>query len=191
MKKKDLYNVKISRYQAVMEEMAQLQFRRGGREGGFKCVQCKREVPAESFFSHVQNRNHCPWCLWSRHLDLHAAGDRLCACKGAMRPVALTLKQHHKRYSRPGSGELMLVHVCEECGASSINRIAADDRADLVLDVYQASLHLAPVTRQRLSIENIRLLAVGECSLVLARLGGNSCERLQKEGALAGEAMMG
>ena len=185
MNKKVLVHEKYSRYQAVMEEMAHLQFKRGGRQDGFKCLHCKREVPADNFLSHVQNRNHCPWCLWSRHLDLHAAGDRLCACKGAMRPAALTLKRQHKKYVRLGSGELMLVHLCEECGKVSINRIAADDRTDLLLEVFQASLRLAPEVRGFLEGGEVRILNGADRTLVLSRLGDTMVEHLPLEGLLA------
>jgi len=95
--------------------------------GDFTCLHCHNFVSAEAALSGVHNRNHCPYCLSSRHLDLFEAGDRLSACKARMRPAALTLKRSHRKYTRPGDGELMLVHVCEECGKISINRIAADD----------------------------------------------------------------
>jgi hypothetical protein len=46
----------------------------------FKCGHCHAFVSMEPILSGVQNRNHCPYCLWSRHLDLYEAGDRLSAC---------------------------------------------------------------------------------------------------------------
>jgi hypothetical protein len=48
----------------------------------------------------VRNRNHCPYCLWSRCLDLFRAGDRLSACKAPMQPVGLALKHTRKKYGR-------------------------------------------------------------------------------------------
>lgn len=36
----------------------------------------------------------------------------------------------------------MLIHKCVECGGLSINRIAADDDPDSVMDVFRASLTL-------------------------------------------------
>jgi hypothetical protein len=65
-------------------------------------------------------------------MDLLAAGDRLSACQAPMRPLGLTLKKSHKKYSRAGSGELMLVHVCTDCGKVAINRIAADDDVEML-----------------------------------------------------------
>src|SRR5512133_632213 len=74
----------------------------------FKCNHCRQHVSAASFLSGVVNRNHCPYCLWSRHLDYYKPGDRLAACKAKMRPVGLTLKATRKKYSPESQGELML-----------------------------------------------------------------------------------
>lgn len=93
---------------------------------GFRCVHCRQHVPVTWLLSGVRSRNHCPYCLHSRHLDLLRAGDRLAACKGRMQPIGLTFKRTRKKYGTE-QGELMLVHRCEECGKLSINRIAADD----------------------------------------------------------------
>src|SRR5512139_2755149 len=95
--------------------------------GDFRCLACGYLVSAQPVVSGVHNRNHCPYCLWSRHLDLYEAGDRLAACKAGMRPVGLTLKRSRDKYGGQAAGELMLVHQCSECGKLSINRIAADD----------------------------------------------------------------
>jgi hypothetical protein len=110
------------------------------QEAGFKCAHCHYHVIASPGYSGVQNRNHCPYCLWSRHLDLYKPGDRLSACKGRMQPVGLTLKRILKKYNRPHQGELMLVHLCTECGKISANRIAADDDVRNIWAVYRSSL---------------------------------------------------
>jgi DNA-directed RNA polymerase subunit RPC12/RpoP len=105
----------------------------------FECLQCGSYVSATRMLACVSNRNHCPYCLWSRHLDLFEAGDRLAACKAPMRPLGLTLKHSHNKYSRVAGGELMLVHLCMACGKISINRIAADDHPDTIMEVYEES----------------------------------------------------
>ncbi len=108
--------------------------------GDFICLHCHNFVSAETAISGVHNRNHCPYCLSSRHLDLFEAGDRLSACKARMKPVALTLKRSTRKYAHPGDGELMLVHVCEACGQVSINRIAADDDNALLMSLVAGQL---------------------------------------------------
>jgi hypothetical protein len=97
-------------------------------------------VSSAHFLSGVNNRNHCPYCLWSCHLDLYAAGDRLSACKGQMRPIGLTLKLGRNKYRHEAGGELMLIHHCSDCGTLSINRIAADDDAETLLAVFRSSI---------------------------------------------------
>jgi len=108
--------------------------------GDFRCAHCHAVVSSAHLLSGVNNRNHCPYCLWSCHLDLYAAGDRLSACKAPMKPVGVTMKQGRNKYQREARGELMLVHECTECKTLSINRIAADDDSATVLAVYQDSL---------------------------------------------------
>lgn len=64
------------------------------------------------------NRNHCPHCLYSRHVDAERSGDRASPCKGMMEPVGL--------FERP-NGEEVIVHRCVKCGFERFNRVGADD----------------------------------------------------------------
>jgi len=57
-----------------------------------------------------------------------------------MKPIGLTLKTGRNKYRHESGGELMLIHQCEDCGTLSINRIAADDDADTILEVFQSSI---------------------------------------------------
>ena len=118
--------------------------------GDFKCAHCHGLVSSAHQLSGVHNRNHCPYCLWSCHLDLFAAGDRLSACKGEMKPTGLTMKMGRNKYGLESRGELMLIHECVECKSVSINRIAADDDAEMVMTVFQESL-VIPTQIQTLS----------------------------------------
>ena len=108
--------------------------------GDFECGHCHAYVSSVHLLSGVNNRNHCPYCLWSCHLDLYAAGDRLSACKGQMKPIGLTLKPGRNKYRRDSRGELMLIHQCTDCRTLSINRIAADDDPSAILAVFESSI---------------------------------------------------
>src|SRR5918996_3785658 len=108
----------------------------------FRCAHCQAIVSCAHFISGVNNRNHCPYCLWSCHLDLYVAGDRLSACKAPMKPSGLTVKKGRNKYQRETRGELMLIHACVECKALSINRIAADDDSETILSIFHESLML-------------------------------------------------
>lgn len=138
---------------------------------GFQCAHCRLYVNSNPLLAGVKNRNHCPYCLWSRHLDLQAAGDRLAACREKMRPVGLTLKHCAKKYG-PKEGELMLVHECLECGKLSINRIAADDVAETIYEVFQNSFGMEPSIKARLASSGVDLLGKEAKKIVNDRLFG-------------------
>ena len=140
----------------------------------FRCLHCGYPVSVNPILSAVGHRNHCPYCLWSRHLDLLAAGDRLSACKAPMRPLGLTFKRAHKKYGQVGVGELMLVHICTDCGRVSLNRIAADDDVDCLLDTFERSLGLDRQTRSSLAHFGIHLLNITDGGLVRLALFGRS-----------------
>jgi hypothetical protein len=133
-------------------------------------------VPTAYDLAGVHNRNHCPYCLWSRHLDLFRAGDRLAACKGEMQPVGLALKRSRKRYGPADQGELMLIHRCVDCGACSINRIAADDLADALYEVFEDSYRMEAGLQASLQASGITRLREWDCAIVRARLFGWEAE---------------
>jgi hypothetical protein len=88
---------------------------REGRES-FKCVHCRAFIGPT--ISGGKHRNHCPLCLYSRHVDGGRPGDRASDCGAKMAPIA--------RFTRP-NGEPMVLHRCLGCGFERNNRLAADD----------------------------------------------------------------
>jgi uncharacterized OB-fold protein len=85
-----------------------------------KCKNCGRMFL--SIAPGTNNRNHCPYCLYSIHVDENV-GDRKAKCGGLMKPVG--------KFLRPNNEEV-LVHKCTVCGKVSNNRIAGDDNEELV-----------------------------------------------------------
>ena len=82
----------------------------------FKCGHCRAFIgPTVSGGRH---RNHCPLCLYSRHVDLGMPGDRRCECRSLMEPIGLATRRN---------GEEVIVHRCLGCGAVRVCRVAADD----------------------------------------------------------------
>ena len=122
--------------------------------------------------SGVNNRNHCPYCLWSRHMDHYVAGDRLSACKEGMQPVGLTLKTEHNKYSPATGGELMLVHQCIECGKVSLNRIAADDVTEELLLVFERGSRMKQQSKLDLMRAEVRILTEFDRDAVHTHLFG-------------------
>jgi len=79
-------------------------------DSGFTCVHCGKEVlPLKS-----SSRNHCPFCLWSVHIDINP-GDRANPCGAPMRPVS-ALPDPKKGY--------VIVHKCTKCGEIRRNKAA-------------------------------------------------------------------
>jgi len=76
----------------------------------FACEHCGTAVSGSGY------TNHCPTCLWSKHVDIHP-GDRAAACGGMMKPVAL----------EGSSPEYRIVHQCEECAIERRNTAASND----------------------------------------------------------------
>jgi hypothetical protein len=96
----------------------------------FTCLNCGAIISPTPEGS--KHRNHCPHCLWSRHVDLRI-GDRRSGCRGAMEPVGIWVRQ---------DGEWALLHHCRVCGLIRANRIAGDDDNQAL-----RSLAMAPLTR--------------------------------------------
>ncbi|MDD5367806.1 MAG: RNHCP domain-containing protein [Anaerolineaceae bacterium] len=141
-------------------------------EDGFRCRHCGVFVSSAVWLAGVLNRNHCPYCLWSRHLDLYQPGDRLSACQAPMRPAGLSHKQTQKKYASARLGELLLVHVCTGCSGVSINRLAADDDVETVLQVFEQSLQMDAALQSRLATALIRPLTAEHRGQVQAQLLG-------------------
>jgi hypothetical protein len=142
------------------------------KEKGFTCIQCGFPVSVERELSGVNNRNHCPRCLWSRHVDLNKAGDRKADCRSRMQPIGLTVKQTHKRYSQEPGGELILIHLCRGCGKISINRIAADDDVSTVYQLFNRSAEISIERKELLETQGITLLGRGDLTVVYSQLFG-------------------
>lgn len=134
--------------------------------------------------SGVNNRNHCPYCLWSRHLDQRKAGDRLSTCRGHMEPVGLTVKHTLKRYQPEKQGELMLIHRCAACGKLSINRIAGDDNTLLLNDLFLGSQRMPPQLAERLAAQGILPLGARDVTLVQSQLFGWQSIQAEFEGGV-------
>lgn len=145
------------------------------REDLFRCLNCSLLVTAEKELSGVNNRNHCPNCLCSKHVDLHKAGDRKALCHARMRPIGLTVKHTGKKYGNAAQGELMIIHRCSGCGKISINRIAADDAAGALLALYKRSQGMESEQLQQLQqlqAMDIQPLGAADLTTVYSQLFG-------------------
>jgi hypothetical protein len=107
----------------------------------FRCVHCREDVAVSA--PGTAHRNHCPACLWSRHVDEREAGDRSSDCLAAMEPIAITVR---------GDGEWVLIHRCRGCGELDSNRIAGDDSPLLLVRLAVRPLAQPPFPLDRLGL---------------------------------------
>jgi hypothetical protein len=109
--------------------------------GAFRCRNCRLDVPTDA--PGTAHRNHCPNCLWSRHVD-DTPGDRaaLAECGSSMQPIAITVR---------GDGEWVLVHRCLGCDIVHLNRTAGDDNPLLLVRIAVEPLARPPFPLELLS----------------------------------------
>jgi hypothetical protein len=93
-----------------------------------------------------------------------------------MKPIGLTMKKGRNKYRLESGGELMLIHECIECGSLSINRIAADDDSESILEIFNASLQNSDQIRTRREADGIIMLGTEDGELVRSQLFGQSAE---------------
>ncbi len=86
----------------------------------FICENCLKKVPISDYTA----RDHCPFCLYSKHLDINP-GDRLNTCHGLMKPIGIEkFKDTFK-----------IIYKCSTCGEIHKNIALRDDNMDLIIEL--------------------------------------------------------
>lgn len=85
----------------------------------FTCEVCGTQVSGTGY------TNHCPYCLFSKHVDETVPGDRKSSCYGLMEPVGVEITH----------GEYSLLHRCQKCGKISKNKTAPHDNFKTILKI--------------------------------------------------------
>ena len=88
----------------------------------FTCAHCGAEVLGNGY------TNHCPKCLWSRHVD-NNPGDRQSNCGGMMRPISVEQK----------GGEFIITHKCEKCRKTIKQKTSENDDVDAIIAISSNS----------------------------------------------------
>lgn len=92
----------------------------------FVCEHCGTKVKGTGY------TNHCPNCLYSKHVDLEIPGDRAANCGGLMKPVGVDLKH----------GEHIIIHKCLKCGKITRNKTSPEDNFEKILKLSAKPLPL-------------------------------------------------
>jgi hypothetical protein len=82
----------------------------------FNCAHCGAVVRGNGY------TNHCPHCLWSRHVDENP-GDRAATCGGMMCPISVA----------PDGARFVITHRCEICGKVKRQRTSDNDDMDAII----------------------------------------------------------
>lgn len=115
------------------------------RSEEFKCGHCRTFVGPP--ISGGRHRNHCPLCLYSRHVDRQTPGDRLSDCRSLMEPVGTWFRRN---------GEQVIVHRCLGCDVERHCRVAADDN---VIACMRLRLQPAEATDHSIAEEPVETIA--------------------------------
>ncbi|MBP5794596.1 MAG: RNHCP domain-containing protein [Alphaproteobacteria bacterium] len=86
------------------------------RVENFDCAHCGAVVRGNGY------TNHCPNCLWSRHVD-NNPGDRQSTCGGMMEPVSV----------EQDSGVFVIIHKCQKCGKTIRQKVSDNDNMDAII----------------------------------------------------------
>lgn len=86
----------------------------------FICENCNKEVKKLNYTA----RDHCPYCLYSKHLDI-MPGDRANECMGLLVPIDIEkFKDTYK-----------IIYKCEKCGKEHKNVMAKDDNINVLINL--------------------------------------------------------
>ena len=84
----------------------------------FICENCGMEVKKAMYTA----RDHCPYCLYSKHLDINP-GDRLNTCHGLMKPIGI--EKFKDKYK--------IIYKCSKCSEIHKNITLNDDNMDEII----------------------------------------------------------
>ncbi|MDR0967397.1 MAG: RNHCP domain-containing protein [Rickettsiales bacterium] len=84
----------------------------------FDCAHCGAHISGNGY------TNHCPKCLWSRHVDINP-GDRAADCGGMMKPVSIETKKNG----------FIITHKCEKCRKIAHCKSAENDDMNAIIEL--------------------------------------------------------
>ena len=89
-------------------------------DDNFICENCGYEVNKLGYTT----RDHCPKCLYSKHLDINP-GDRANECKGLLKPIGI--EKYKDTYK--------IIYKCQKCNQIHKNIMANDDDMDEIINI--------------------------------------------------------
>jgi rubrerythrin len=87
----------------------------------FRCEKCGEYISGGGY------TDHCPFCLWSKHVDVNP-GDRESECRGLLEPVGAEVKKDG----------YLIYYVCIKCGFKHRVKSAKSDNEEEVQKLLRA-----------------------------------------------------
>jgi rubrerythrin len=85
----------------------------------FMCGNCGYRVVGDGY------TDHCPKCLWGKHVDEEIPGDRASECKGLMEPIRAVYQKDKFR----------IVYKCQKCRHEFEVREGKGDSRDKLVEM--------------------------------------------------------
>jgi hypothetical protein len=85
----------------------------------FSCGNCGLKVKGSGY------TNHCPNCLYSKHVDLNIPGDRKNSCGGLMKPIGVEKKGEN----------YIILHQCLKCKEVKKNKAGKNDNFNSIIKI--------------------------------------------------------
>jgi hypothetical protein len=92
----------------------------------FTCDHCGTQVTGTGY------TNHCPHCLYSKHVDNQTPGDRQSQCQDLMKPIGVEVK----------SGKYIIHHRCQTCQTIKKNQASPQDNQELLIKLSSQPLSI-------------------------------------------------
>lgn len=87
----------------------------------FVCTECGEKIIGDGY------TDHCPKCLWGKHVDKEIPGDRLSECGGRLEPVSAIYR----------AGVFKINYKCRECGYEFRVREGKGDSRERMMELTQ------------------------------------------------------
>ncbi len=87
----------------------------------FVCEKCGEKVIGDGY------TDHCPACLWGKHMDEETPGDRESGCKGLMKP----------EYAEYIGGKTRIYYKCLSCGHKFVVRVGKNDDYGKIAEIMR------------------------------------------------------
>ena len=87
----------------------------------FECEKCGVKVTGDGY------TDHCPKCLWGKHVDLEIPGDRASDCKGLMEPIKVVYEK----------GKFKVFYKCLKCGREFRVREGESDEREKLIELLR------------------------------------------------------